>query len=104
MAKHPVMKGLDHDKLLWSVVCCASGPSMSRTLMLQRIEVDSIVHDLRIRYKRLFEWLSGVREKALKYGYIEGPKGRKYMAGLKSSNVEKRKRALDEAVRWLIGS
>lgn len=104
MAKHPVMKGLDHDKLLWSVVCGASGPSMSRTLMLQRIEVDSIVHDLRIRYKRLFEWLSGVREKALKYGYIEGPKGRKYMAGLKSSNVEKRKRALDEAVRWLIGS
>jgi len=104
MTKHPVMKDLNHDKLLWSVVCGVSGPSMSRTLMLQRMEVDSICHDLRMRYKRLFEWLSGVHEKALKYGYIEGPKGRKYMVGLKSSSVEKRKRALDEAVRWLIGS
>ena len=102
MAQHPVMKELDHDKLLLSVVCGVSGPSMSRTLMLQRMEVDSICHDLRMRYNRLFEWLSGVREKALKRGYIKGPKGCKYLYGLKSSSIEKRKRASDAAVRWLI--
>lgn len=103
MAQQPVMKELDHDKLLLSVVCGVSGPSMSRTLMLQRMEVDSICHDLRMRYNRLFEWLSGIREEALKHGYIEGPKGRKYLDGLKSSSVEKRKKASDAAVGWLIG-
>lgn len=102
MAQHPVMKSLDQEELLLSVACGMSGPAMSRRFMLERIAIDSICHDLRMRYVKLFEWLAGFREVALKQGYVTGPKGRKYLDGLKSSSVEKRKKASDAAVQWFV--
>ena len=103
MAKHGTMKGLDHDEFLLSVICGESGPAISRRFMLQRMEVDSACHDLRMRYGRLFQWLSEFRAEAAKRGYVTGPGGRKYLAGLQSSSIEKRKKAADASVRWLIG-
>lgn len=103
MAKDDTMKGLNHDEFLLSVVCGKSGPAISRRFMLERMEVDLACHDLRMRYGRLFQWLSEFREEAAKRGYVTGPKGRKYLAGLKSSSIEKRKQAADACVRWLIG-
>jgi DNA polymerase-1 len=102
MAKHATMKELDHEEFLLSVVCGDSGPAMSRRFTLERMQVDSACHDLKVRYNRLFEWLSGFREEASKCGYVTGPRGRKYLAGLKSSSIEKRKKAADACVRWLI--
>jgi hypothetical protein len=103
MAKHDTMKGLDHDEFLLSVICGQSGPAISRRFMLQRMEVDSACHDLRMRYGKLFQWLSEFRAEAAKRGYVTGPSGRKYLAGLQSSSIEKRKKAADASVRWLIG-
>jgi len=103
MAKHDTMKGLDHDEFLLSVICGESGPAISRRFMLERMEVDSACHDLRMRYGRLFQWLSEFREEAAKRGYATGPSGRKYLAGLQSSSIEKRKKVADASVRWLIG-
>ena len=103
MAKHDTMKELDHDEFLLSVICGESGPAMSRRFTLERMEVDSACHDVKVRYNRLFEWLSRFREEAAKRGYVTGPRGRKYLAGLKSSSIEKRKKAADACVRWLIG-
>ena len=102
MAKHVTMKGLDHDEFLLSVVCGESGPAMSRRFTLERMEVESACHDVKVRYNKLFEWLSRFREDATKRGYVTGPRGRKYLAGLTSSNIEKRKKAADASVRWLI--
>ena len=102
MAKHDTMKQLDHDEFLLSFICGGSGPAMSRRFTLERIEVDSACHDLRVRYTRLFEWLSRFREMAVQQGYVAGRGGRKYLAGLKSSSIEKRKRATDACVRWII--
>jgi DNA polymerase I-like protein with 3'-5' exonuclease and polymerase domains len=103
MAKHDTMKGLDHDEFLLSVICGESGPAMSRRFMLQRMEIDSACHDLRMRYDSLFQWLSRFREEAAKRGYATGRRGRKYLAGLQSSSIEKRKKAADASVRWFIG-
>jgi DNA polymerase I-like protein with 3'-5' exonuclease and polymerase domains len=102
MAKHATMRGLDHDEFLLSVICGESAPAMSRRFILQRMEVDSACHDLKMRYVRLFQWLSGFREEATKHGYVTGPSGRKYLAGLQSSSIEKRKKAADASVRWFI--
>ena len=66
------------------------------------MEVDSACHDVKVRYKRLFGWLSRFSEEAAKRGYVEGPRGRTYLAGLKSSSIEKRKKAVNACVRWLI--
>jgi hypothetical protein len=102
MAKHDTMKGLDHDEFLLSVICGESGPAISRRFMLQRMEVDSACHDLRMRYGRLFQWFSEFRAEAAKRGFVAGPGGRKYIAGLQSSSFENRKKAADASVRWLI--
>jgi len=103
MAKHDTMKGLGHDEFLLLVICGGSGPAISRWFMLQRMEVDAACHDLRMRYGRLFQWLSEFRQEAARRGYATGPSGRKYLAGLQSSSVEKRKKAADASVRWTIG-
>jgi DNA polymerase I-like protein with 3'-5' exonuclease and polymerase domains len=103
MAEHDSMKRLDHDQFLLSVVCGESGPAMSRRFMLERMTVDSACHDLRMRYGGLFQWLSELRQEAEKRGYVTGPKGRKYLAGLQSSSIESRRKAASASVRWLIG-
>jgi DNA polymerase-1 len=103
MTRHDTMKGLDHEEFLLSVVCGESGPAMSRRFTLARVDVDSACLDLKVRYSRLFEWLSGFREEAAKRGYVTGSNGRKYLAGLMSSNIENRKKAAAASVRWLIG-
>jgi len=102
MASHPLMKELDYNELLLSVVCGVSRPAMSRQFMLERMVIDSICHDLRMRYEKLFEWLAAFRADAGSRGYATGPKGRKYLDGLKSSSVEKRKKAADAVVRWFL--
>jgi hypothetical protein len=102
MASHPLMKTLDYNKLLLSVVCGVSRPAMSRQFMLERMGIDSICHDLRMRYEKLFEWLDAFRADAGSRGYVTGPKGRKYLDGLKSSSLQKRKKATDAAVRWFL--
>ena len=103
MAKHATLKGLNHDEFLLSVVCGESGPALSRRFTLERMLVESACHDLKVRYSTLFEWLSGFRAEASRHGYVTGPNGRKYLSGLGSSSIEKRKKAMDACVRWRIG-
>jgi hypothetical protein len=102
MASHPLMKELDYNEFLLSVVCGVSRPAMSRQFMLERMAIDSMCHDLSVRYVKLFEWLAAFRADAGKRGYAKGQRGRKYLDGLKSSSVEKRKKAADAMVRWFL--
>lgn len=103
MAKHATLKGLNHDEFLLSIVCGESGPALSRRFTIERMLVESACHDLKVRYGTLFEWLSGFRAEASRHGYVTGPNGRKYLSGLGSSSIEKRKKAMDACVRWRIG-
>lgn len=102
MENHPLMKEQDYSKLFLSVACGVSRPAMSRLFMLERIAIDSICHHLKMRYSELFEWLSAFRADAASRGYVTGPRGRKYLDWLKSSSVEKRKKAEDAAIRWFL--
>jgi len=102
MEQHALMKSLDHVELLLSVVSGESGPAISRRFMVERMQVDMVCHDLRMRYGKLFEWLDEYRAKTGRCGYAEGPKGRKYLEGLGSSSLEKRRNASNAAVRWFI--
>ena len=103
MATHPLMKTLDCNELLLAIVCGVSRPAMSRKFILERIAIDTICHDLRMRYFKLFEWLSVFQNDATSCGYVTGLRGRKYLDGLKSANLAKRKKAVDEAIKWFLG-
>ena len=96
------MKELDYNELLLSVVCGVSGPAMSRQFMLERITIDSICYDLRMRYDKLFAWITTFQNNARSQGFVTGAKGRKYLDGLRSSNLAKRKKDSDEAIKWLL--
>jgi len=53
------------------------------------------------RYPALFRWLQDAKKSALANGFIDCGMTRKYLAGLHSSDVDKRNRALRLTIRWL---
>ncbi len=102
MAKHPLMKNLEHDDLLLSLCISQSDLCLSRRFLVDRPTISTIRHDLEKRFQTLFKWLHKFRRDAAQNGYVTIAGRRKYLDGLKSSNVAKRKQALEHVVRWLM--
>jgi len=102
MISHPLMGNLDQDELLLSIVIGYADAKLSQRFMIDRLTLCNIQHDLRERYSTLFHWIDKFRMHATKQGYVQVGHIRRYFDGLKSSNIGKRKRALEYAVRWLI--
>jgi DNA polymerase I-like protein with 3'-5' exonuclease and polymerase domains len=104
MVKHSLMKDLDHDELLLSLVLGHSESKLSKQFLVDRFTVATIKRDLEMRYHVLFRWLNNYRRMAQAKGFginpIDGK--RKYIDGLRSSDIAKRERALEHVVRWLI--
>jgi len=67
----------------------------------------SIIKEYRYRcekkYDRMFQWLSRFKRTTCNNGYAKQWYVRKYIDGLKSSDMARRKEAAEHAVRWLIG-
>lgn len=104
MAKHPLMKDFDHDELLLSLVLGQSESKLSKQFLVDRFTVRTIKRDLETRYQALFRWLNNYRRMAQAKGYCINPIDgkRKYIDGLKSSDIARKEQALEHAVRWLI--
>ena len=102
MAEHAVMKDLDHDECLLSLAVGQPDSKLSRAFLVDRLKVKMIRHDLGKRYQTMFQWLESYRRKAQANGYATIDGKRKYIDGLKSSDIARRERALEHAVRWLI--
>jgi DNA polymerase-1 len=101
-AQHPFMQDLDHDELLLSFVLGHADSRLSRRFLIDHLTVTTLRHDLEERYRTLFEWLEHFRRQAERNGYATHGGKRKYIDGLRSSNIAKRRQALEYAVRWLI--
>ena len=102
LANHPLMKELDQHELLLSCAIGYSDATMSRKFLVGNAAISGIRCDLRRRYPVLFRWLDSYRSEAEKMGYVTFDGTRKYIDGLRSSNLGKRARALENVVRWLI--
>jgi DNA polymerase I-like protein with 3'-5' exonuclease and polymerase domains len=102
MAEHVIMKDLDHDELLLSLAVGQSDATISRVFLVDRVKVAEIRHDLGRRYQTMFGWLENYRRSARANGYATINGKRKYIDGLKSSDIARREKALENAVRWLI--
>ncbi len=101
-AEHAVMKDLDHDECLLSLAVGQSDSKLSRAFLVDRVKIREIRTDLGERYSTMFRWLDNYRRKAQANGYAAIDGKRKYIDGLKSSDMARRDRAMEEAVRWLI--
>ena len=70
--------------------------------MVERLSITEMRHDLEKRYSKMFQWLNRFRSVTLGNGYATKRGMRKYIDGLKSSDVARRQQAAEHAVRWLI--
>jgi hypothetical protein len=76
-------------------------PVVSRRFLMGRADTAKLRSAITSRYQALFSWLQDFRRAALANGFAEHRGSRKYLAGLRSSDVDKRNKAVRSAVRWL---
>jgi DNA polymerase I-like protein with 3'-5' exonuclease and polymerase domains len=102
IAKHPLMQELDPDELLLRLAVGQSDTASSKRFLVDRSKIATMRHDLEKRYQAMFQWLNSFRRVARAKRYATNGDLRKYIDGLKSSDVARREQALEYAVRWLI--
>ena len=76
-------------------------PVVSRRFLLGRADTATLRSTITSRYPVLFSWLQDFSMAALANGFAEYDGSRRYIAGLRSSDIDKRNRAARSAVRWL---
>jgi DNA polymerase I-like protein with 3'-5' exonuclease and polymerase domains len=95
-------RDLDQKDLLLTVAIGLSDAALSRRFLIDRPTVAHIRQALEAKYARMFKWLDIYRSQAMTRGFADHDGKRKYLEGLKSSNIDKRHKAQRSAVRWLI--
>jgi hypothetical protein len=100
---HPFAKGKDGVGLLLSLVAGVSDNKIIHQLLIDRQNLAVLRRDIKSRYEKLFSFLDKFKRTSLEKGFSEIEGKRKYLVGLKNPNTEKRRKALEYAVAWLIG-
>ena len=90
----PLLKNIEPEEFLLSVVSGQSGFKLSQLFMLDRLTISTVRHDIEKRYSKLFCWLENFRKETAKRGYAEMKGRRKYFDGIGSSIALKRERML----------
>lgn len=79
-----------------------SDAAMCKRFLISPEKAANIRINLRGRYEIAFEWLDRFCKEAMAQGYAEYAGQRKYIEGLRSSNIDKKNKAAKAAVRWLL--
>ena len=102
VAEHPLVKNLDHDRLLLSLVSGSSDARLSREFLVDQLTAGTLRHDLTRRYRGVFRWRHDFLDEARRRGYAATGRRRKYLDGLLSCDISRRTKALEHAVRWVV--
>jgi hypothetical protein len=97
-----VARHLDQRDVLLCVASGLSDAALSRRFLINRPTVAGIRRELEAKYAELFKWLDVYRIDTLTQGFAQHNGRRKYLEGLKSSDPDKRHKAMRSAIRWLI--
>jgi DNA polymerase I-like protein with 3'-5' exonuclease and polymerase domains len=95
-------RDLDQRDVLLCVASGLSDAALSRRFLIDRPTVAGIRRTLEAKYAELFKWLDVYRIDTLTKGFAQHNGRRKYLEGLKSSDLDKRHKAMRSAIRWLI--
>jgi DNA polymerase-1 len=101
--KDPSLVGLCHTEVLVSLSIGVSQAALCKQFLIDARRATVIREVVTDRYPRLFAWLEECRRNILSSGFASSGERRRYWEGLRSSDIDKRHRALRSAVRWLIG-
>ena len=102
MAKHPLMQGLNGDEFLLLLAFGVSDSKLSKRFLIDRLRATTIRHDLETKYQIMFRWLSAFCRTTQSKGFATSEGLKKYIDGLRCSDLARREQALEHAVRWLV--
>jgi hypothetical protein len=88
--------------LLLRLAIAESDLPLAKRYLANRSKIAAMRDVMEKRYETMFRWLSHFRRLAQAAGYATNGELRKYIDGLKSSDISKRAQALEYAIRWLI--
>ena len=97
-----VAEGVNHREILLFAAIGHPEPAICRSFLIRREQAVAIRSGIVSRYQRLFVWLDEFKRLSLVQGFAEHGGERKYLAGLRSSDIDKRNKAVRSAVRWLL--
>jgi DNA polymerase I-like protein with 3'-5' exonuclease and polymerase domains len=95
-------QGVSHCEILLYIAIGLPDATICRKLLIPKDHAARIRTAITSRYEQLFERLGQFTRVSLENGYAEHEGRRKYLAGLRSSDLEKRSKAVRSAIRWLI--
>jgi ribonuclease D len=94
--------GLDHQELLLSIMVGLPKEKICRAFCLSQAKVASLCHELEVRYSRSFSWLVNYRKAVAEQGMAFVDERTCWFNGVRSSNLQKREKAIQSSVRWLL--
>jgi len=102
IAKRPSMQELDSPEFLVRLAVGQSDTALSKRFLTDRERIATMRREFRKRYETMFSWLDEFRLWARTKCYVTNGDMRKYIEGLRCSDLARRERALEYSVRWLI--
>ena len=96
------ISGLPHNEILLSYVIGMTDTAICTLFLTTREQAAKTRVALDLQYAYLFSWVRKFSESSISKGYAEYGKKRKYLAGLRSSDTDKRNKAVRAAIRWLV--
>ena len=100
----PTLKGVDSNSLLLSIITDMSESKLINRFLIDRNDLTLLRKNIESRYEKLFSFLNKFKRDSLEKGFSEIDGKKRYWVGLKSPNIEKRRRAIQFALKWLIGA
>ncbi len=99
---HPTLKEIDSNNLILSIITDMSDSKLVNRFLIDRNDLTLLRKELESRYGKLFSFLNKFKRDSLKKGFSEIDGKKRYWVGLKSPNIEKRRKAIQFALKWLI--
>lgn len=98
----PAVEDADPRDILIMLAIGVSDSALCRRFLIDPMMAANVRRAAEARYGRLFAWLETYRREAVAQGFASHDSKRRYVDGLRSSDVDRRKQAIRSAVRWLI--
>ena len=98
----PTLKGIDSNSLLLSIITDMSESKLINRFLIDRNDLTLLRKNIESRYEKLFSFLNKFKRDSLEKGFSEIDGKKRYWVGLKSPNIEKRHKAIQFALKWLV--
>jgi DNA polymerase-1 len=99
---HPTLKGIDSNSLFLSIITDMSDSKLINRFLIDRNDLERLKREIESKYEKLFSFLNKFKRNSLEKGFSEVDGKKRYWVGLKSPNIEKRRKAIQFALKWLI--